>query len=70
MNLKKIKNKYEDAKFALTIPYGQDKSWDSLSDKNFLNFLDLFQITLYILIFSTPILSISVLIFQSINDFL
>ena len=53
--LKSIKSKYEDAKFALNVPYGHDKSWDNLSDENFIKFLDYFQIILYILVFSTPV---------------
>jgi hypothetical protein len=68
MNLKDIKNKYEDVKFAITIPYGQDKTWDKLSDDNFIKFLDIFQIVLYILIFSTPVASISVLSYQFIKN--
>jgi len=54
-SLKSLKKKYEDAKFALTIPYGHDKTWDNLSDENFIKFLDCFQIVLYILVFSTPV---------------
>ena len=68
MNLKDIKNKYEDIKLALTIPYGHDKVWDKLSDDNFIKFLDIIQIILYILILITPTASISVLIFQFVKN--
>jgi len=68
MNLKDIKNKYEDIKLAITIPYGHDKVWDKLSDDNFIKFLDIIQIILYILILITPTASISVLIFQFIKN--
>ena len=68
MNLKDIRNKYEDIKFVLTIPYGHDKVWDKLSDDNFIKFLDTIQIILYILVFSTPIATASVLIFQFVKD--
>ena len=66
MDLKDIKNKYEDIKFALTIPYGHDKSWDELSNNNFIKFLDVIQVILYILILSTPTASVLVLLFQLI----
>jgi len=66
MDLKYIKNKYEDIKFALTMPYGYDKNWDELSNNNFIKFLDIIQVSLYILILSTPIASMLVLLFQFI----
>lgn len=68
MNLKYLRNKYEDIKFALTIPYGYDKTWDKVSDENFIKFLDKIQIILYVLVFSTPVATASVLIFQFVKN--
>jgi len=68
MFLNKIKNKLEEIKYAMTIPYGSDESWDKVSDDNFLKLLDIIQLLLYVIIFSTPVLSISVLIFQYIES--